>query len=541
MAQLILPSRFNQQPQQPAPLDLSNSLTRGLAYAWIPANSTLLRSGNPILSVNSGGVATRTSGDASGFLYAFSSPAFDINEVSVSALLTPTNTSIAGAWAIGGGSNPDNGQLLLLGQSDNAALGFATRGASNNFYSTSGAISTWSNGVTSLVTGVRSSRAGTQKVYCRGVQAGSAPVGTDSATVFNRFSIGGVLRDSFSAGWAGAVGLVLIHNRALSPLEVATLAENPWQVFKAPPRRLWAVPAVPVDTTLVGSATAQAAASGSLTSLIRLDGAATAVTSASGFVTTAVRMTGVSSATAAASGTLSTAVQLAGAVSGQASASGSLGTQIKLTGPASAGASASGALATGILLSGTAIVSATASGTLAGGPTQFSGAAVASATGSGALSTNISLAGVASAQASVSGSFGTAGAMLSGAAVATGSASGALLTTIRMTGLAQASASASGALGGTAAQLSGVAAASTGAAGSLATAIRLTGTSAAQATASGVLAGSNIVIPSVPASRTVNFAGGVNRVDFAGGTNRVNFDGGKNRVDFGGGTTKVDF
>lgn len=287
MGVLILPSRFRQQPQQAGPFDNSDPLAQGLIYAWIPATNNLLKSGNPIMSANSAGSVVVVNG-VNGYLYSNSSPQFNINEMSVSALLTPNDTSIAGAWAIGGGNNPDNGQLLLLGQSDNAQLGFATRGASNNFYSTAGTASTWANGVTSLVTGVRSSSLGTQKVYCRGIEVGSSAVGTDGTTTFNRFSIGGVLRDTFSAGWAGTVGAVYIHNRPLKASEVALLAENQWRVFAAPKKRIWvaavgavspiARPAGVSATAQIGAPVASGAARASLSgvSASALVGAATA-------------------------------------------------------------------------------------------------------------------------------------------------------------------------------------------------------------------------------------------------------------------------
>jgi hypothetical protein len=70
------------------------------------------------------------------------------------------------------------------------------------------------------------------------VAIASTAVGTAAATTFNTFCIGGLLRSSFALSFGGLTGLVLIHNRALSAQEVASLAANPWQLFKAPQRTL---------------------------------------------------------------------------------------------------------------------------------------------------------------------------------------------------------------------------------------------------------------------------------------------------------------
>ena len=188
---------------------------------------------------------------------------------------------------------------------------------------------------------------------------------------------------------------------------------------------------------LAGSAVADAAASGALTTQVRLAGAAAALATASAALTTQVRLAGAAVSDAAASGAVTTQVRLAGAGTSVTTATAGLTTAIRLASSAVADAAASGALSTQIHLAGsaTATASATANLSTAAG-IDLAGPAVADSAASGSLTTQIRLAGSAIADSSASASLLTA-AGLSGSASATATATGSLTTGVRLVGATQ--------------------------------------------------------------------------------------------------------
>jgi hypothetical protein len=537
MGALILPARFTQQPQQPAPVDKS----LGITDLWLGSlpGKTLVRgestvekfsgsvgSPNPkSVSVAGRGVYGDGSTNFSGMQIAASSETVLSGDVTIFMVRRCRDTINRGYLAAGYDAGANDRAILAIPEAGTGQIIFDYGNATEGSGRLLGPVYVKDTQVETLVfiAGQKKGR----EIWRRGVKLAGNPSAkaTRSATGLP-FSIG----PSNNATAFDNVEYVMFGfaSREWSDAEIVAWSADPWgRTFKAPPRRLWVAPGA-ADSSLVGAAAAQATASGSLSASIRLTAGAAAVASATGALSTAVRMAGAAVAQASAAGALSTAIQLSGtasasaiatgtlaggaaALSGsaiatataagalatavtltgagvaQATASGVLATQIKLTGAASAGASAAGALSTGIALSGAAQAIASASGTLAGGAAQLSGAAVASASAGGSLTTGIRLSGAATAQASASGALAGTGAVLSGAAVASASASGALLTTIRMTGLAAASASASGTLGTAGAQLSGAAVAQASANGALWTSIRLAGAALAQASAAGSL------------------------------------------------------
>lgn len=71
-------------------------------------------------------------------------------------------------------------------------------------------------------------------LYVNGVKAGSSTA-TAPSTALTAF----VSRPNSAEGWAGDIDTVAIFNRAFAPSEIWSLYQNPWQLLKAPVRRLW--------------------------------------------------------------------------------------------------------------------------------------------------------------------------------------------------------------------------------------------------------------------------------------------------------------
>lgn len=160
---------------------------------------------------------------------------------------------------------------------------------------------------------------------------------------------------------------------------------------------------------------------------------------------TAAALSGAVTAQAQASGDLSTQISLAGAALNIATANGTLTTQIPLQGAAVSLATVQGSLLAQITLSGAALVQALAAGTLTSG-SSLAGSAQAQAQASGALTAQITLSGAVEALATATGSLNSNAAALVGNAQATASSIGTLTTSIPLTASAIAVAVATGSL-----------------------------------------------------------------------------------------------
>jgi len=248
----ILPSRLTRQPQFPVAIDRSNPITRGLVLIWIPATDQLIKVGGATKTAGRSGIGLVSNGSTS-YAHSNSAPLFSLDGCSITALLTPTNIATTGTTAVSCGNSASANPLFILGQAGGAAnrVEFRTRDAANTDRTTVSGdyIPAWASGVPCVVTGTRSAARGVQNVYAGGQLAGTVAVGAASATTFDRFAIGGLLRASFALGWAGKTDVVLIHDRDLSSAEAEELAANIWQVFRAQRPLMVSDAAAPSDTT----------------------------------------------------------------------------------------------------------------------------------------------------------------------------------------------------------------------------------------------------------------------------------------------------
>ena len=321
----------------------------------------------------------------------------------------------------------------------------------------------------------------------------------------------------------GGIQYLALWNRALTDYEIATLSDNPWQIFKAPQRRIWV--AVGGAAALAGNSAAQANAQGILTTKINIAAASISFATAGGSLTTAIPISGVAAANASTTGALSTLILMQGAAQAAATASANLtggggaisanaislstasaalSTQIKISAVAASQASASAILTTQIRISGAALAQAVSNAAMSSGII-MTASAVSQAAAQGTLVTAINLLANASAQATATASLG-GGALLSASAAAQSASSADLTIQIHLAGSAAGSASASGAMttqiplsatalsqaiaaGGltVSSGLTGTALTTAGAAGSLSTAIPITAAAMSLSTASGTI------------------------------------------------------
>jgi hypothetical protein len=225
---------------------------------------------------------------------------------------------------------------------------------------------------------------------------------------------------------------VFVWNRVLSAAEIAAVTANPWQLFQAPQRTLFAVSAPTGDATAMPSGVSATASVGAAT------GAGSANTSPAGVSATASVGTAVASGSTVVNGTATPAGVSATASTGTASASGAA--TVSATGVASTAAvgtavAGGGANASPAGVSASASVGApAASGNASAQPVGVSAiASVGAAAVSGAA--NVAASGV-----SATASVGTATATGAGAGVAmpSGVSASASVGTVAATGSASA-------------------------------------------------------------------------------------------------------
>lgn len=310
MSALILPQKFKQQPQHNAPIDRASPLAHGLVSATVfdNAGSAFDRAtggGYPVtngvhridkpgrVTLFSGTGYVNTGAQTVGGIDLFAHPASQWSAVIYARLESAGGT---GTFIAKGGADPAARTLHLY--SDGSASHFPAvrlRGALTvTDWGWSSAdwhqyTLTWDGSVANLY--------GDYDKQAAIVLGSSAQEPQNIVFGARTGGAGGFL--------AGRLAYGYFFNRAISRAESITLLENPWQIFKAPPRRIWVASASP-DVTLSLSGQSVASASGALSP------------------STAVALSGQQSGFS--TGTLTPGVGVVVALSGQslASAQGSL-------------------------------------------------------------------------------------------------------------------------------------------------------------------------------------------------------------------------
>lgn len=262
MPSLILPSRYNQQPQQAAPLDLGSPITKGVRLVVSGAAPGRAAFGPKITQV---GTAASVAGLAGRY------QTFNGSDQGLSVPLDLTNTKAVTVVAIvdrfAGTGNQQNlwefgtdvigtsqgFDAYINGGGETEVWLGANGGRQGNVYASASSaqhalVAVYDNAkpdgtqISFSVDGVLQTRTG---------QPLSG--GTNAAFLSDTLYIGS--RTS-SGSWAnGRIALFILFDRALSQNEVQQISANPWQIFKAPPRRLWAASGAPSAITGTFAAT----------------------------------------------------------------------------------------------------------------------------------------------------------------------------------------------------------------------------------------------------------------------------------------------
>lgn len=252
MPSLILPSRFNQQPQQAPQLDAGNQLTQGLILAVLTGQSRAYDIVTRRLPVVVGTKPQPDSGGlAAGFGATLGAGTTDkVTTALAGALTTRSYFFRAKRNGAGGGNfgrlldktNGASGQILYWYNSG-TALAYSVHTAGTERITsipgtgTTAAVGKWFD---VLVTHRYDGTDNIVEAYVNGL-AVLAPTavaaGTFNDAAATVVTIGN--RADNIRNWDGLIECAYVWDRALSRVEAAALSQNRYQVFKAPARRLW--------------------------------------------------------------------------------------------------------------------------------------------------------------------------------------------------------------------------------------------------------------------------------------------------------------
>lgn len=241
MANLILPAGYTSQPQVIAPLDKSNSLVSGMVPMMVCNGSTFCEaSRNKPLIV--GGTITR-----------FPTPfgqtldnGIGAGDIGVTDGILNTNACVDfwyGQWRDTGAS----GQYLYGDYNANGIALCASQssvGGRCSFYDGT----TQNDSGVSLTSGnyylfvvVREANGGVHKVYRDGLLF---ITGANAGATGGKLAFGSLGQGFWSGGTLSTATRTLLfgrlYGRGWTPSEVARFSKNPWQIFKAPTRRIFA-------------------------------------------------------------------------------------------------------------------------------------------------------------------------------------------------------------------------------------------------------------------------------------------------------------
>lgn len=267
MASILTARRQNQQPQQATKISFGNPLARGVVFISSQHQPYDLVSGSMPVPVGSG-FTQGVGGPGVGTVIASGSSAIDYNAATAAANVLGEITclavcvlnsagadlSVVAKCTSNGATNTPfdfgltTGGPIRLGRANGgyrvwAGVAAATAGKSQVIVATQGA----DIGVAPqfYIDGVFDT--GTPTSLYGGSGSGSAVSNTTPVRMHNRGDLG--------TPYDGRVFLAAVWNRKLSASEIASISANPWQLFQAPSRRLWAAAGAPASITGTFSST----------------------------------------------------------------------------------------------------------------------------------------------------------------------------------------------------------------------------------------------------------------------------------------------
>jgi hypothetical protein len=223
---------WTQQPQTAASVDWSNPITRGLVLVDSPSISK-----HRLANVNSASIAYGDKGCA--FVGNAAATSYFWRQVNV-AISSEASILAIVSGASGGvdrrsyslASSVNNTPILSLqcGASDANISAFFARGMAQ--YTVSSSANYYSSGKPHIDVGVCD--ANSTKLYVNGtLEAQNNSANLNNGYAWDRVAVCALQRAAVSSVTNSSVFLGAIWNRALSPAEIKSLSDNPWQLFAA--------------------------------------------------------------------------------------------------------------------------------------------------------------------------------------------------------------------------------------------------------------------------------------------------------------------
>lgn len=249
MGVILTPKRFLSKPQYEVQIDYGNPICRGLIGAFnilnigarnLVTNNLSTLTGSPTYNPAFGASFNGSSNDIRES-YGASKPASYMDNVTCMSVFkaagTPTTFGAAAGITI---LTNERGTISVgIDSSGYAAMQFTT---SANFYVQAGAAVSLVNKESVVIatrdsaaapTGVKIFQGGMGKTF-DGTTGNGLPVYGNGGTLNYIHGFG-----ANSSYFNGSVKISAVWNRLLSDAELQSLSENPYQIFKAPSRRVW--------------------------------------------------------------------------------------------------------------------------------------------------------------------------------------------------------------------------------------------------------------------------------------------------------------
>ena len=276
MSNLILPSEWTSQPQVPVEIDWGSPLVAalGLTEVWYPRNGlaskTLIRGFTPTAYVPSAvAVGYSENGAGARFLsntqnngIAIASSADDIfpdlTQASIFVMRKSADTVLRASTLFGAGVTVGSNNRIILHAPYSDGITWFEYGdnTTTNKISIGGTVKTTNTEKFALIAGPRKGR----EIWRNGVKViGDTSKNAARISNTNPFRIGSVGDNPTVPSDIETVSLVIIGKKEWPDWAIKTLSDNPWQIFKAPRRQLFAVTAGGLSHTSTGTLTGQGA------------------------------------------------------------------------------------------------------------------------------------------------------------------------------------------------------------------------------------------------------------------------------------------
>lgn len=336
MPSILLPSRYTQQPQQAPQIDWSNPITAGLAFAFLLGGQTPVGiaggashlASAPYVAAALGptpmGVAAKASSNVNRIMDT-GSTGITSNTYSLFAAGTGTPTGVQSAIDDDSSSVGARRFQFRTNAGKVEFISFVNDSTNTGVIAAPVAMSA-AEMARGFTMGATCSPTGTA-VFQNGLKAiGSVSPGTPRSASGNFYI--GCRKNTTTSGTAqawlvGGLSLVAGWSRVLSDAEMQSLAANPWQIFRAPQRRLWYAATSASDATgalaanldgALFTASGQVVAQGSFAST--LEGAALAASGTVGNSPSGAIASTLAGASMSASGAVTNAGAFASTLAG---------------------------------------------------------------------------------------------------------------------------------------------------------------------------------------------------------------------------------